>query len=257
MHTCIVIDDEPRARSLLQTMIEQYCPQLHVLALCDDLPTGVKAIRKYKPSLVFLDIEMTGHSGLEILDFFDPEEVQFRIIFTTAYSDYALQAFRFSAIDYLLKPIKHNLLIEAVERFVQNAKQTQLLHLKALQQNLEARTNWEEKRIALSTGHSLYFLQPKEIILVKGEAAYSDFHLSNGNKILVSKNLKHFEEQLTPLPMFFRCHKSYIINLQQVVRYIKADGGHLLLTGNLKALVSTEKVNELLELLDGLGGKVV
>ena len=253
MHTCIIIDDEPRARTLLKAMIEQYCPQLQVLAMCEDLPSGVKAINKHKPSLVFLDIEMPGHSGLEILDFFNPEEVNYRIIFTTAYSEYALQAFRFSAIDYLLKPIKHTLLIEAVERYAQTARQSQTQQLKALQQNLEARTNWNEKRIALPTGHSLYFLQPKEIVMIKGEAAYSDFYLSNGSKILVSKNLKHFEEQLSPLPMFYRCHKSYIINLQHVVRYVKADGGHLLLTGNLRALVSIEKVNETLELMERLG----
>lgn len=253
MYTCIIIDDEPRARTLLQAMITQYCPQLQVLALCEDLPAGVKAIHKFRPALVFLDIEMPGHSGLEILDFFNPEEVDFRIIFTTAYSEYALQAFRFSAIDYLLKPIKHTQLIEAVERFILTDKQSQVLQLKALQHNLEARTNWEEKRIALPTGHSLYFLQPKEIVLIKGEAAYSDFHLSNGTKLLVSKNLKHFEEQLASLPMFYRCHKSYIVNLHHVVRYVKADGGHLLLTGNLRAMVSIEKVNEILELMGRLG----
>ena len=118
MVKCIIIDDEPKARNLLEAIIEQYCPDLTIEALCEDLPTGIKAIKKHKPELIFLDIEMPGHSGLELMDFFDDEEVNFGIIFTTAYNEYALQAFRFSAIDYLLKPIQHTTLIETVENTI-------------------------------------------------------------------------------------------------------------------------------------------
>lgn len=117
MEPCIIIDDEPKARALLEAIIKDYCPQLQLMALCEDLPSGVKAIKKYQPSLVFLDIEMPGHSGLELLDFFNEEEVNFNVIFTTAYDEYAIRAFRFSAIDYLLKPIQHTQLVEAVDRF--------------------------------------------------------------------------------------------------------------------------------------------
>jgi two-component system LytT family response regulator len=246
MHTCIIIDDEPRARSLLKTMIEQYCTQLKVLALCEDLPAGVKAIHKFTPELVFLDIEMPGHSGLEILDFFNPEEVQFRIIFTTAYSEYALQAFRFSAIDYLLKPIKSNQLEEAINRFVNNFKQSQALQLKVLQQNLNARTNWQHKRITLSTGQGMHFLNPADVVVIKGESSYSNFFLANGNRLLVSKNLKHFEELFVSIPVFHRCHKSFIVNLLHVKRYIRADGGLLQLTGDLEAIVSPDKIDDFL-----------
>ncbi|MCU0335725.1 MAG: LytTR family DNA-binding domain-containing protein [Chitinophagaceae bacterium] len=253
MYSCIIIDDEPRARALLQAMIAQHCPQLTVVQQCEDLPAGVKAINKHKPALVFLDIEMPGHSGLEILDFFNPEEVQYRIIFTTAYSEYALQAFRFSAIDYLLKPIKPALLAEAVQRFVSTSQQSQAQQLKVLQENLDARNNWQHKRITLSTGQGMHFLQPADIVMVKGESAYSDFYLANGSRLLVSKNLKHFEELLAPLPMFYRCHKSFIVNLQHTLRYVRADGGHLLMTGQLEALVSPDRLDELLRRLENGG----
>ena len=108
IYKAIVIDDEKRARTLLKGMIDELSLGVQVVELCEDLPDGVKAIRKHKPDLIFLDIEMPGHSGLELLDFFDEQEINFSIIFTTAYNQYAVQAFKLSAIDYLLKPIAVN-----------------------------------------------------------------------------------------------------------------------------------------------------
>jgi two-component system LytT family response regulator len=136
MVKCIIIDDEPKARKLLEAIIQQYCPELTIEALCEDLPTGVKAIRKHHPQLVFLDIEMPGHSGLELMEFFNADEIDFSIIFTTAYNEYALQAFKLSAIDYLLKPIQHKELIESVDRFKKNQLIKQSQQIKVLQQNL-------------------------------------------------------------------------------------------------------------------------
>src|SRR5688572_5125066 len=122
MYSCVIIDDENKARVLLRAMLERYAPDLNILADCNDLPTGVKAIKKLKPDLVFLDIEMPGYSGLELLDFFDEEELNFDVIFTTAYNEYAVQAFRFSAIDYLLKPLQPQQLQDAVERFIKKTE---------------------------------------------------------------------------------------------------------------------------------------
>lgn len=162
----IIIDDEPKARVLLNAIVEQYCPKVSVEALCNDLPSGIKAIKKYKPDLIFLDIEMPGHSGLELLDFFDEEEVNFGIIFTTAYNEYALQAFKFSAIDYLLKPIQHTQLIEAVERFGRKREQSQSQQLKALQNNLNVSKSWEEKRIVVPNGQNYKLLSPSDILMI-------------------------------------------------------------------------------------------
>lgn len=247
MEKCIIIDDESKARLLLKSVITDYCPQLEVVALCEDLPAGIKAIKKYKPALIFLDIEMPGHSGLELLDFFNEDEVDFNVIFTTAYNEYALQAFRFSAIDYLLKPIQHTQLVEAVERFLKRQHVKKGEQFKTLKENLIDTSNWESKRIAVPSGQTIHFFKPSEIIMIKGEAAYSEIHLSNGQKMLASRNLRHFEEMLTPLPIFFRSHKSYIINRQAVKEYVKSDGGYLSLTNGLQAGISADKVSEFLD----------
>jgi two-component system LytT family response regulator len=244
METCIIIDDEPKARVLLQAIVQQYCPQLQIAALCEDLPDGIKAIKKHKPSLIFLDIEMPGHSGLELFDFFNEDEINFSVIFTTAYNEYAIQAFKFSAIDYLLKPIQHTQLIEAVDRFVKKQELQQSSQLLNLKENLNANQNWEEKRIAVPSGQTIHFFKPNEIILIKGEAAYSEIHLNNGNKLLASRNLKHFEELLKDIPVFFRSHKSYIINRREVKEYVKSDGGYLSMSNGMQAGISTEKIDQ-------------
>jgi len=126
----IIIDDETRARKLLSTIITDYCPELSIEAECEDLPSGIKAIKKYNPDIVFLDIEMPGHSGLELLNFFTEDEINFNVIFTTAYNEYAVQAFRFSAIDYLLKPIQHGQLKEAVQRYNKRRDKQNAVQLK-------------------------------------------------------------------------------------------------------------------------------
>ncbi len=245
----IIIDDEPKARVLLNAIIEQYCPKVRIDALCSDLPSGIKAIKKYKPDLIFLDIEMPGHSGLELLDFFDEEEVNFGIIFITAYTEYALQAFKFSAIDYLLKPIQHTQLIEAIDRFSRKREQSQNQQLKALQGNLNVSKSWEDKRIVVPNGQNYKLLSPSDILMIKGEGSYSELYLQDGTRILASRNLKHFEEILFYIPCFFRTHKSYLVNLQTVIEFVKSDGGYLNIKGGLVAGISPEKVDEFWERL--------
>lgn len=249
MVKCIIIDDEPKARNLLQAIIQQYCPELSIEAMCEDLPSSIKAIKKYKPQLVFLDIEMPGHSGLELLDFFEEDEVDFSIIFTTAYNEYALQAFKFSAIDYLLKPIQHTQLAEAVQRFLKQKSSKQTEQIIGLKQNLNTQLNWEEKRIVVPNGQSLHFLKPADIIMIKGEAAYSELHLADGSKMLASKNLKHFEEMLAAVPFFLRCHKSYIVNTNEVLQYVKSDGGYLKMKNGWQASISPDKVDQFISMI--------
>ncbi|MFZ4058105.1 MAG: LytR/AlgR family response regulator transcription factor [Ferruginibacter sp.] len=242
----IIIDDEPKARVLLKAILKEYCPQVNVVTECSDLPEGVKAIHKYKPDLIFLDIEMPGHSGLELLDFFPPEEVNFGVIFTTAYNEYALQAFRFSAIDYLLKPIQHQQLAAAVDRFIQRTEKMQTLQFQALQHNLASSANWDEKRIIVPNGAAYKLLKPQEVMLIKGDGAYSEIHLQDGSKLIASKNLKYFEEILFQIPFFFRSHKSYLINIQSVSEYVKSDGGYLVMKNGITAGISPDKVDAFL-----------
>jgi two-component system LytT family response regulator len=244
----IIIDDESRAVKLLQAILEDTCAEdVNVLATCQDLPEGVKAIKKHKPDIVFLDIEMPGYSGLQILDFFNEDEIDFEIVFTTAYNEFALQAFKLSAIDYLLKPIQPELIKEAVNRVISKYNKTEnILKFSALKQNLEVENT---KKIAVAIGQSIKFIDIDTIVYIKAEGAYSELILNDDSKILVSKNLKHFEDALSISRFFIRVHKSYLINTQFVSEYVKSDGGYLILKGKYEVNITHDKVERLLQVL--------
>ena len=238
----IIIDDEKRARVSLSLLLQEYCPQVTIVAECENLPEGVKAIRKHQPDIVLLDIEMPGHSGLELLDFFDENEVNFSIIFTTAYNEYALKAFKFSAVDYLLKPIIPEELAEAVERV---AKQNQRFeNFRAFKENLQQETL---TKIAVPSGNTLLFLDTVKIMYIKGEGAYSEVFCSDDSKRLVSRNLKNFEDILCSDSRFLRIHKSYIVNFNFVVAFNKSDGGSIELENKAQIPVSPDKAQQILD----------
>jgi two-component system, LytTR family, response regulator len=238
----IIIDDEKRARVSLSLLLQEYCPQVTIVAECENLPEGVKAIRKHQPDIVLLDIEMPGHSGLELLDFFDENEVNFSIIFTTAYNEYALKAFKFSAVDYLLKPIIPEELAEAVERV---AKQKQRFeNFRAFKENLQQETL---TKIAVPSGNTLLFLDTDKIMYIKGEGAYSEVFCSDGSKQLVSRNLKNFEDILCSDSRFLRIHKSYIVNFNFIVAFNKSDGGSIELENKAQIPVSPDKAQQILD----------
>jgi len=236
----IIIDDEKRARVSLQLLLEEYCPEVTLVAQCENLPEGVKAIHKYQPDLVLLDIEMPGHSGLELLDFFNENEITFSIIFTTAYNEFAIQAFKLSALDYLLKPIIPEELTNAIARL----ERQKAVQFKALAENIQSE-NFE--KIAVPSGNCLILLKISDIIYIKGEGSYSEVFMKNNVKHLVSRNLKNFEELLSNDKQFLRTHKSYIVNFDEVTSYNKSDGGWLELQDNISVPVSSEKVNLIME----------
>jgi two-component system LytT family response regulator len=243
MYKAIIIDDEEMARTLLQGMVNEYCPMVEVVALCKDLPNGIKAIRTLKPDLVFLDIEMPGHSGLELLDFFDEKEINFSIIFVSAYNKYAIQAFKLSAIDYLLKPIEETDLKTALALFDKN-KMGNKENFSALKNNL---TKDAPKKIALHSLNTVTFVDTASILFFQGEGAYTKVVLTNGKTITLSKGLKHFENVLAENLEFFRCHKSYIVNLNHITEYSKTNGGYLIVDKLHEIGVSQDKVDLLFE----------
>lgn len=240
MIKAIIIDDEVQGRKLLNVLIETHCPQITIMEECVDLPNGVKAIRKHKPDLIFLDIEMPGHSGLDILDFFDEKEIDFGIIFTTAYNEYAVKAFKLSAVDYLLKPISGDDLEQAVDRFEKR-------FLNQKKENSAASVDKKDNKIAIPVGQSIKFIDLDDVIYLKAENTYTEIHLQNNSKLLVSRTLKNFEEVLEGNSNFFRCHKSYIINRQYVLDYVKSDGGYLVLKPKTQIPISADKVDEFLQ----------
>lgn len=239
----IIIDDEPMARQLLNGILQQHCPQVEVVDLCPNLPEGVKSIHKNQPDLVFLDIEMPGHSGLELLDFFNDADVNFSIIFTTAYNQYAIKAFKLSAIDYILKPLDAESIIDAVNRF--EANRNKGMDFSILKENLSGAS--QSKKLAIHTVSSILFLELKEICFLKGDGAYTQIHSKDGNKIISSRSLKYFEQTLSDHPNFIRCHKSFIVNVDEITEYVKTDGGSLLVNGKHEVAVSSDKWQEVLE----------
>lgn len=245
MIKAIIIDDEERARILLKGMLKEFVNDVEVIEECKDLPNGIKAIKKHSPDLVFLDIEMPGHSGIELLDFFNDNEVNFDIIFTTAYNQYAIKAFKLSAIDYLLKPIEIEELQQSIERYKIKQKRQQLDYL-ALRENLSSSTN---ERIAIPIGNAIKFIEPSSIMCLKADSSYSEIYLEDSTKLIVSRTLKNFEEVLNSANGFLRCHKSFLVNVNFITDYVKSDGGYVVLKGGMELSISSEKTAELLEMM--------
>lgn len=237
----IIIDDEKKARQLLEIIINENYPEIEICELCEDLASGVRAIKKHQPNLVLLDIEMPGHSGLELLDFFNEEEINFSIVFVTAYNEFAIQAFKLSAIDYILKPINTTALQEAIEKYKkQEYKQVKLIEI--LKQNLSAES---ERKIAIPSRENVNYISPGDVLYVRADGAYSIFYMSNGQKHMISRNLKYVEEMLSSFPYFKRCHKSYIVNTKEIQSYNRSKST-LILTDASEISISDERISEIL-----------
>ncbi len=242
MYKAIIIDDEEMARTLLKEMIMAYVPdQVSVIDSCKDLAEGVKSIRKNQPDIVFLDIEMPRHSGLELLEFFNEDEITFSIIFVTAYDKYAIQAFKLSAIDYLLKPVEGEDIIKALE-LLKKGNNTNSYGV--LKNNLN---NDKPKKIGLNTLTSVSFVEMDDILFLEAEGAYTKVVLKEGKDIIVSKGLKSFENMLSEIPDFIRCHKSYIVNIRYITNYVKSDGGYLVVDKTHEIAISPEKLDLVLK----------
>ena len=232
------------ARETLQSFITEFCSDLSIIGQASNVPEAIKQIAKEKPDLLFLDIEMPKISGLELLSFFEADEIDFQIIFTTAYSQYAVDAFRLSAIDYLLKPIN----IEDLQEAVEKAKSQKLLSkeaVKSLQMNLQSN---RIKRLGLPSLNGYDFFDVSEIIFLQAEGAYTNVHLSNNQVITVSKNLGDIE-RLEQYEHFFKPHRSFMINLNEIKQYHRNDGGYIIMNGGGKVSLSKRKKIEFFELL--------
>jgi two-component system LytT family response regulator len=244
MLKAIIVDDEGKARRILERFIVEYCPQLEIVAIVEDVPEAVKAIQKTNPDVVFLDIEMPGYNGFQLLEFFD--EIDFEIIFTTAYSEFALRAFQVSAIDYLLKPIQIDQLTLAVQKLVKiHGNSLIRQRLATLQKNLE---DFKIKKIIIPLSEGSLFVDLKDILYLKAEGSYANIFFKDGNKVIVSKNLKDYEDQLTLDEGFFRTHRSFLVNTDYI-KQISSDGSEATMINDAIINISRERKQELINYL--------
>ena len=244
----LLIDDEAHIRDSLKKLLARHCPQVQVAGESDSVTSGIKAIHDIHPDLVLLDIQMADGNGFDLLN--SLPAVDFKIIFVTAYDQYALQAFRFSAVDYLLKPVNPEALADAVNRAVQLVRAHHDLQMEALKDNLK-NIDKSQKKIILKTAENVYLLNLKDVISCEGDDNYTSIFTTSGEKILVSRTLKEYDEMLSGYG-FFRVHKSYLINLAHIKRFEKQEGGYIVLTNDLKIPVASRKRDEIVGIMEKL-----
>jgi two-component system LytT family response regulator len=245
MIRAIIVDDEVHCVEMLAWQLEKYCPQVQVIATCPSGMEGIAAIREKKPDLVFLDIEMPRMNGFEMLQALP--KIDFDIIFTTAYDQFAIRAIKFSALDYLLKPIDKDELRASLDKIKENPNQlisTQQLNM--LLSNLHQVHNGLQK-IALPTLEGYEMVMSEHIVRCESDSNYTLIYLKNNSKTIVSKTLKEVEELLEG-HHFFRVHHSHLINLNEIKKYVKGDGGYLVMSDNSTVSVSRSKKDALLKL---------
>jgi len=241
----LIIEDETQATSALKLEIETHCNHLEIVGEAKSIKEGIAQIKKLEPELIFLDIQLADGLGFDILSAF--EDADFKIIFTTAYSQYAIKAIKFSALDYLLKPIDSQELIDAVKKAGKTSKETEKLKLGNFVHNQAEPTT--RKKIALQTTEGISIFEIKSIIKCSSESNYTCVYFENGKKMLFSKTLKDFEELLSSSG-FERIHHSHLINLNHLTNFVNKDGGYVVLSDKSTLPVSQRKRSQLIESLN-------
>ena len=246
----IIIDDEPDAVNFIQSIIREYCPSLEVVNTASNAMDGIRVIRENHPDLILLDVEMPHGSGFDLLSQF-PDKT-FDVIFITAFNHYAIRAIKFSAVDYILKPININEFILAIEKVTDKRLHSQQpnRNLETLLENLNSPV---PSRLALPTLEGMEYINPHEIIRVEADRSYSWFFLLDGRKLLVSSNLKEYQDILSDRT-FFRVHNSHLINLEHVKKFIRGDGGAIEMIDGSQVPISRTRKDIFLEHMNRFSG---
>ncbi|MEO8148103.1 MAG: LytTR family DNA-binding domain-containing protein [Bacteroidia bacterium] len=248
MIRALIVEDEKRSAMLLEKLLKEFCLQVEVIGICHDVSAAIEKINSLKPDLVFLDIEMQSETGFDLLKKFN--EINFAVIFTTAYEKYALRAIKFSAIDYLMKPIDVEELKCAVSKAEkQHQKNSVQNNFDVLLHNLQNK-NSDSQKIALSTAEGLHLINVTDIYYCESDGPYTTFHLKHAKPIIISKHLKEYEELLTPFN-FFRIHNSYLINMRELKKYIRGDGGQVEMNEGTLLNVSKSRKDDLVRIISG------
>jgi len=238
MIKAVIIDDIPEAITVLKADLETYCDNIEVIGSANGVVSGAKVIKDLKPDLVFLDIQMPDGTGFDLLEIIG--ETNFKLIFTTASDEFAIKAFKFSAIDYLLKPIDPDDLMRAVEKVEQQQQPTSRLDL--LKENLN-----HPKKIALNTVDKIHIVDIENVIRLQSDINYTKFFFKDGSKLIVTKTLKEFDKMLSD-HHFIRIHQSHLVNVNMIKEFIKQNG-EVILTDGTKIPVSTRKKSTLMDMI--------
>jgi len=245
----IIVEDERHSRETLRGMLDRYCKNVEVIAEADSYRSGLKEIREHNPDVVFLDIQMPDGSGFRMLEELD--KIDFEIIFTTAFDQFAIKAIKYSALDYLLKPLDPEELVRALKKV-----ETKLSHQKVNQNiqvlldNIKAR-DADPHKIILSTSEKIHIIETDQIIRCESDNYYTNFFLADGKKILISKTLKE-NEQLLSDHNFIRPHKSHLVNVKFIKGFLKYDGGYIEMTDGSRIPVSRRKREKIIEIITNL-----
>jgi len=241
----ILIDDEVNALETLEIELNAYCPNVIILEKCKGGEAGIIAIKKHNPDIVFLDIEMPWMTGFEMLEQLGAFELN--VVFVTAYNQFAIKAFEVNAVDYLLKPISKEKLIAAVEKVDQKSPVTDAV-IKSIIDSINTSITKQLPHIALPTPEGLEFVKIEDIIYANADSNYSNIHLKSGKSILLAKTLKQVEA-LVSGRNFLRIHQSYLVNLTHIKKYIKGQGGTLVLVNGVELPVSRSSKEKLMSLI--------
>ena len=241
----LIVDDEERARRVLSKLLENYCREVEVVSLCSNVPDAVQKVQELNPDAIFLDIEMPNYSGFELIE--QLGDFTCDVVFVTAHNQYALQAFEVSAIDYLLKPVSIEKLEKAVKRLRDNHQNSLIRErFKVLQENLESSA---PKRMLIPVIGRNEYVRHDSISHINADGSYCELFLQDEKRVVVSKKLKFFENQLKDNSIFFRCHRSHIVNIDRVKEFQKGACCVVMENGSVIS-VSRDKKSELLGILN-------
>ncbi len=246
MKKTIIIDDQATSRLFVKKIIETEFDEINIVAEADGVQKGLDVIKKYNPDIVFLDIDMPDGTGFDLLSNLD--EIDFKLIFITAHSEFAIKAIKFSAIDYILKPFDKTEIIEATKRaLLKIDKEKEKVRIDTFLSNLDARKN---KKIVLNTADNIYVVNVEDIIRCVSEGNYTVFYVKNRNPIMMSKILKEYEQLLSDYG-FIRIHRSHLVNINHIERFVK-DDSMLIMSDRSEVPVSSRKKDILIEELGKL-----
>jgi two-component system, LytTR family, response regulator len=245
MLRAIIIDDEPKGRSILQQLLASHAPQLNIVGIAATADEGLKIIDSHKPDVVFLDVEMPGKSGFDLLR--ELSSIDFKVVFVSAHNHYSLKAIKFHAFDYLLKPIDLDELQQTIEKLLKAAPGNTAEQLSELL-TASKPGNTELGKIAIPSLSSIDLINVDDILYCEASANNTLVFLVNNKKIVATKNLKEYEDLLNH-HRFFRIHHAYLVNLKHVAKYIKGEGGSVILSNQKELEVSRRKKQEFLNAL--------